>query len=1304
MSQILTDLQRRQIHDFALNARALLTREAWELLEGVYGLYPNGTMDPPHKLPQVQADPETEALYHRLKRFLDDEVQAGLPRPEAIEKLVKEIAFTHLNRLVALRMMEVRGLIRGTVNKGLDSNGFKFYLADPEHLAVYTLYQQGQSDEAYRHFLLWQCGQVARELKTLFDPDALPGRIFPRPQKLHELLSLLNAPNLADVWQAEETIGWIYQYFNEQEKADVFDRLYNQKQKIRRQDIPAATQLFTPNWIVRFLVQNTLGRLWVQMHPDTQLLQSELLDYLAPLKGEVPVEPPRPLRDITLLDPACGTMHFGLVAFDLFAAMYREELARAGEPGWPQTSSVANEADIPAAIIANNLFGIDIDLRAVQLSALTLYLKAKALNKNARITDSNLACADVLPLNGARLGTFIKEMRFTRPVYERLIRALWARLQDVNQLGSLLRLEKELGELIEAERARYQELPLFAGMPGEFEREAAADDFWNIIFVQVIQGLDEFARQQARAGVDQTFFTSEATKGLRLLNVMLACYDVVVTNPPYSGKSNLSDTVATYLDYSYKDAKGDLYAAFIQRCAEFTCPAGRLGMITQQSFMFLSSYEQLRANLRAEFAIETMTHTGSRAFADIKGEKVNTTAFVLRKTENLTQRENSVGTYIRLVNAPEGDGKRRIFERALQNESYTYHVAQNRFDAIPGQPWTYWIGEQIRVLFENLPRLNEVSEPRQGLITADVFRFVRYWWEVGISQIKLFATSRTEATNSQMRWFPYVKGGSYQKWYGNQEYVVNWYRDGTEIRNFYRADGDLASRPQNLDYYFVEGVTWSKVTSNDLSTRYMPQGYIISDAGMGLFPETFSSEFTVGLTNSSFFNGLLRLISPSINFQAGDLAKVPVPIVTDETKVNKIVAKSVHLSLRVEMLKESTVDFRFVTTLNKATLDNKITSKLQFDLDHEIIKLYKIDQQAVEDISLVQSLDEQHLIENAVKIPDSLEAERNFAQHWISYAIGIILSRFQVGNSYQYGSAVYTREDFAIGSLPVPNEDEFDELVGSPEQFAYVDVDGGRHIFSVATEQALRDLAVPDGITVLDEGHPRDLSTLVEKALRLMLGDSAAQEVIQAATGDRSSNSTATLRAFLERDFFTKWHFKWYRSRPVYWPLQSAKRSYGFVLFHEKIDRQTLYVLQRDYLDARLNGLRLHLADLRDQQASQSGKALKLLERQIDKVSQELEEISTFARTIERLVHEGYEPEPNWIDDGVILRLAPLWELIPIWKNEPKKYWEQLQAGQYDWSHIAQRYWPQRVREACRRNKSFAIAHGHEAWYEGNQS
>jgi len=671
-------MDRTAIHDMTLQARSLLTGEIRELLEGVYGLYTDGHFERSSLLPAVQEIEEVRQTREALEKFLADEVNVGLKRPEAVEKLVKEVSFTHLNRLVAFKMMEARKLIRGTIDRYHDSNAFKFYLADEERaedLAKYeagTLPQnalgEGPRDTAYRHFLLWQCGQIAAEIKVLFDPDNLASRLFPRPRVLKALIDLLNESSLQEAWAtSDETIGWVYQYFNEQEKAEVFDRIYKKKHKIRTEDIPAATQLFTPRWIVKWLVQNTLGRHWLQMHPDSRL--AEQLDYLVPLGGLIPRVPLKPVREIEILDPACGTMHFGLVAFDLLVEMYKEELEKEGNSGWLATPSVRREADIPASIIENNLFGIDIDLRAVQLSALTLYLKAKSVNNQAVIRKSNLACADVLPLNGDRLSAFLEESGLTRPIYSRLIKGLWQRLQNVSLVGSLLRLEAGLDSVISQERQKVEAEQINPYLPGfepeQFESEAGRQEFWEMMQIQIIQAFDEFARQQAAQGVDQTFFVGEAQKGLKTFDVMLRRYDIIFTNPPYMGGRNMNDAMREFLKSTYPDAKRDLYAAFIERCIEFLKEGGRLGMITQQSFMFISSYEKLREHIFNKMAIETMGHLGPRAFEEISGEKVNTVMFAMRSEIDFKRRQDAVGTYFRLVEC-EGQDKEVAFRRALR--------------------------------------------------------------------------------------------------------------------------------------------------------------------------------------------------------------------------------------------------------------------------------------------------------------------------------------------------------------------------------------------------------------------------------------------------------------------------------------------------------------------------------------------------------------------------------------------------------------------------------------------------------------
>lgn len=659
----LNDQVRDAIHNLALQGRDILTSEARDLLEGVYGLHEDGSFERPENLPAL-ADPETRRTYQQLKETLADEIQAGLAPAEAVSKLVNEIAFTHLNRLVAFKMFETNKLIRETVGRGADSNGFKFYLAD--HPQEEASWKAGQVETAYHRYLLWQAGEIAREIPVLFDPENLASQLFPRLPAIDVFLKLLNDPQLTPAWQAEETIGWVYQYFNEPELQAAFAAVRLSGLKFEAKDIPSATQLFTLRWIVRFLVENSLGRLWVQMHPNSRLKLA--LTYLVPFTEEIVQEPLRPVSEITLLDPACGTMHFGLVAYDLFAEMYLEEIEHAGEPGWPDEASVPDEVDIPAAIIRNNLFGIDIDLRAVQLSALTLYVKAKRGNKNALITDHNLACADVLPLNGSRLGAFVKEMQF-KPIYERLLRKLWARLEEINQLGSLLRLEAEIEALVEEEKIRFEregrQLALFRDVTTEFESEAAREEYWSIMVAQLIQALDHFAKTVAERGQNARFFTQEATKGLRVLNLMMRDYDVVVTNPPYMSRRKMNNALAELLGDQYPAGKGDLYAAFIIRALELIKPAGYVGMLTMHSFMFISSYEALRKLITDQAVIQTLAHLGPGLFATGNPGTLQTTAFVLRREPDDARRANSVGTYFRLVHEPDADAKRRAFEKAL---------------------------------------------------------------------------------------------------------------------------------------------------------------------------------------------------------------------------------------------------------------------------------------------------------------------------------------------------------------------------------------------------------------------------------------------------------------------------------------------------------------------------------------------------------------------------------------------------------------------------------------------------------------
>jgi hypothetical protein len=1218
--------------------RQLLETEFSEQLSGTFDILPDGSIA---KQPgQHLVDPKQRLIRRKVVEAINHLISGGKTAQEAVQYYIREAAFTFLNRFVALRMMEARGLLQPCVSKGDQSSGFKEFCGLAPGLVSLP-------DGGYRLYLECLFDELSVEIKVLFNRRDAASLLWPRRNALNKVLEILSREKLAAAWNADETIGWVYQGFNSKELEKAFREARLSGKKFEARDIPAVTQLFTQRWIVRFLVENTLGRLWIDMHPDSQIAQS--FDYLVPLDGKR-VAPLKSVREIRLIDPSCGTMHFGLVAFDLFAEMYREEMINVGNTGWPNKASASSEAEIPASILAHNLFGIDIDHRAVQLSALTLYLKAKSLNPQVRLTETRLACADVHMLNGEYLGQFLAASGLEkRPIFERILKTIQERLQDAEQLGSLLRLEEEIRELIYKEKTLYEKDAskpyLFGWSKEQFESDAVRKEFWETLEIQIRQALDAFAREQAEKDNAQSYFADETTKGLRLLDVLNQRYDVVVTNPPYLSGRKMNNRMKKLVADSYKAGKGDLYAAFILRCIELAAETGRVGMLTMHSFMFISSYEEMRNQLREKVAVDTLVHAGPALFSVGNPGTLQTAAFVLRREPNDQARNESVGTYFRLVKQPDAESKRKRFEQAVaslrsgDSDSTVYRYKQSDFDAIPGSPWVYWTASLIRNLFLKLPKLGSVSNSVTGINTGDNFRFRKFWWE--------------RSGPLERHWKRFVSGGEYLKWYGNLDYIVNM-----DVKSMAQLHG---SALRARDYWYRSGITYCLLSSKGFNARILPEGYVFSSGGNCTFTESEELLISIlGILNSELGDYLLKLINPTINFPVGTVSNVPV--VGDlGDELCALVRQAIEQSKKSCEILETSFDFvapRFFHTNDEEDIKKQSLNAINEAIDNEIYKLYKIEPEVIELIRRELEEIPREVSDGTEEVDDeSASLEADFSDDiitkvstWISYSFGLAIGRFQPG----------------------------------------IENALGRGDFSPKVSEQLRALADSDGMMVLDAGHPHDLAAKVHQALNLMLGDEDARQCIHGATG-REGDLEEELRRYFAGDFF-KEHLQKYRKRPVYWLLQSPRKTYGVYLFHERITKDTLYRIRSDqYVGSKLKLLNTRLEGLQIKAEGLSGRELRTLQKSIEETESARDDLQDFTSKIENLIALGYEPN---IDDGVLINMAPLWQLIPSWSTEPKKCWDKLVAGDYDWSHMAMHLWPQRVIPKCTENASYAIAHG----------
>lgn len=627
-----------------------------------------------------------------------------------------------------------------------------------------------------------------------------------------------------------EIIGWLYQYYNTEPKAAAFAK----NGKITKEEIPAVTQLFTPDWIVRYMVENSLGRLWVEGHPECGLKEnwkyyleeaqqeSEVQAKLAEIRKEYAALNP---EDIKLIDPCMGSGHILVYAFDVLMQIYE--------------SAGYSQRDAAKSILENNIYGLDIDDRAYQLAYFAVMMKARQYNRrilNGENTCHVYAIQESNSINRAHLKYFGAGLDdIEKNAAKMQLEGLMDTLTDAKEYGSILNVEGYNWELL--------------------RRFVAAEDTDGQISMDSV-GVEDTAEQLNRL-VD-------------IGETMARKYWVTITNPPYAAISNLSPKVNDFVKANYPDSKVDLFAVFIERCGLMTRVSGYQAMITQHAWMFLASYENLRDKLLNKELIN-LAHLGPHAFDEINGEVVQTSSFVF--CNDFFSNYNS--TFVQLVGGKNEAAKAAMF---ISGE-HRFNKTNEQLREIQGTPYTaYWASDVVLSAFKKSHLVGDVSEPRVGMATANNDRFIRLWFEVNRNKFGINISSRKEAVESRKKWFPFAKGGEQRKWYGNNDTVVNWENDGFEIQNFKdEKTGRIRSHNYNLDYIFSSALTWTVIGTEKTSFRFCPVGFLYSNSGYGLFCNNEKTKYyLLGFMNSKIAASLLKILSPSMGFESGYLRKLPL--------------------------------------------------------------------------------------------------------------------------------------------------------------------------------------------------------------------------------------------------------------------------------------------------------------------------------------------------------------------------------------------------------------------------------------------
>lgn len=1125
----------------------------------------------------------------------------------AYQYVIEEVAYTWFNRLIAIRFMEVNDYLpshirvlsseSGKLEPDLVTTPFDAELpfTAEEEAQIFQLKQDNKLDEAFRILFLKQCNALNEILPALFEKTKnytellLSLSVIDQDGVVYHLIHDIPEDdfNIERGGQVE-IIGWLYQYYNTEPKAAAFAK----NGKITKEEIPAVTQLFTPDWIVRYMVENSLGRLWVEGHPDCDLKENwkyyleeaqqepEVQAKLSEIRKEYAALNP---EDIKLIDPCMGSGHILVYAFDVLMQIYE--------------SAGYSQRDAAKSILEHNIYGLDIDDRAYQLAYFAVMMKARQYNRrilNGENTCHVYAIQESNSINRAHLKYFGAGMDdIEKNAAKMQLEGLLDTLTDAKEYGSILNVESYNWDLL--------------------RRFVAAEDTDGQISMDSV-GMEDTAEQLNRL--------------IDIGETMARKYWVTCTNPPYAGTGDLNSKLNSYIKKHYADSKSDMYAVFIERCALFTNAVGFQAMITQHSWMFQSTFKKLREKILTK-SIINMVHLGARAFDEIAGEVVQTTSFVLRG--KLVA--NYIAKFSRLLKYAGEAEKEKHF---LLGED-EYSTIPSKFLTLPDMQIAYWVSSKVIDLLSSEDCIANYGSALSGLSTSDNERFLRIWEEVSYNNISFNYDSCESTLDGKYKWVPHNKGGSFRRWYGNRDYVVNWRNDGEEIKIAVvnnPTDPDTTSwsrRIFNWNKFFKQGISWSDVATGKLACRFIPAGAIFNATGPTFFANDRNNEkYLLALFNSNVFQEFLNLVCPGLHYNTGPISKLPV-IFAKQEKITAHAESNIEISRKDWDSFEASWDFKKHPLLRNVSTISEAFAQWQVECDDRFNRL-KANEEELNRIFIdIYGLQDELTPEVEDKDVTVRKADlQRDIKSLLSYAVGCMFGRY---STYKDG-LLFAGEPYSLQAFVDKMNDRPGTISDEELERAY------RNEGVVVDEMFFPD--ADNVIPITDEEYlDDDIVSRLCAWLKAVYGADTLEEnldYIAKALGNKGSTSREIIRNYFLNDFF-KDHCQTYSvtgsgKRPIYWLFDSGKQN-GFkaLVYLHRYTPDTIGNLRIDYLHKMQRVYESEINRMQDMM-DHSGNAREVAaaSKRKDKLAKQLKECREYDEKISHLALSRIELD---LDDGV---------------------------------------------------------------------